>query len=268
VSTLKDRRQRGWYHIDNALLDAYGPMVGANGIAVYNVLARRADKDGDSFPSYSLIAESVGISRPTAIAAVRTLIAYGLVTCETVRVAGKRPQNHYRLVTVEAGPNGKGDAPVKEIDQSTGKADEPVNEVYQSNGKADLPVKRIAPTGKAALPEMVKQFDCNNTQLTRPIEEDGGEARGRASPPTDSAAGDLIPIPPDLSPGEAERQQMESLKIPRDWYQTKWWSLLEHYEGKPDERRTEEKWRQTCRRLISEDWAKELAKRGTSSRSR
>jgi replication initiation and membrane attachment protein DnaB len=93
MNTLSDGRHRGWYHIDNALLDEYGPLVGAIGIAVYNVLVRRARETGHgrvSWPSYAAIAEALSISRPTAIATVRTLIAYGLVRSETVKEAGKR----------------------------------------------------------------------------------------------------------------------------------------------------------------------------------
>lgn len=193
MTTLSDGRQRGWYHIDNAFLDDYGPLIGVNGVAIYNVLARRArdtDKGRVAFPSYSDIAARLGISRPTVITTVRTLIAYGLVTCETVREGGKRPVNHYRIVTVIPGQTGKGDLPVNEDNQSTGKGDELVNDTYQSTGKADLPVnevyqsddsatgkadllvKEIPPTGKTALPEMVKDFDCNKTELTRPREQD------------------------------------------------------------------------------------------------
>jgi len=79
-------------------------------------------------------------------------------------------------------------------------------------------------------------------------------AHARGSP-----NGNGVSIPSDLSPGEEERAQMQALAIPKNWYATKWWSLVEHYEGKPNERRTPDEWRRTCRRLISEDWAKALA---------
>jgi hypothetical protein len=186
MNTLSDGRHRGWYHIDNAVLDEYGPLVGAIGMAVYNVLARRARETAHgrvAFPSYGTVAAAVNISRPTAIAAVRTLIAYGLISAETVREDGKRPVNHYTLMPVAAA-TGKGDLPVKEIYQSTGKADEPVNVANQSTGKGDLPVKEVSPTGKAALPEMVNDVDPNKTvkqdELNKTEKE--GSARARASP--------------------------------------------------------------------------------------
>jgi hypothetical protein len=75
-----------------------------------------------------------------------------------------------------------------------------------------------------------------------------------------SPNGNGISIPSDLSPGEEERAQMQALSIPKNWYATKWWSLVEHYESKPSAHRpNDDEWRRTCRRLISEDWAKALA---------
>jgi hypothetical protein len=118
--------------------------------------------------------------------------------------------------------------------------------------------------------------DCNKTQLTRPKEQDpkaavaaGEPARIRTRPharETRNGDGDGVSIPADLSPGDEERSQMVTLAIPQQWYFTKWWSIVEHYENKPEDKRTIEKWRWTCRHLISEDWAKELARTQTRSR--
>jgi hypothetical protein len=83
---------------------------------------------------------------------------------------------------------------------------------------------------------------------------------------TRDGADDGVAIPADLSPGDEERSQMVTLAIPQQWYFTKWWSIVEHYENKPEDKRTIEKWRWTCRHLISEDWAKELARTQTRSR--
>jgi len=155
---LHDDRQPGWYYVDNALLDEYGPKIGALGIAVYSTLARYANKARVSWPSYSTMADALKLSRPTVIATVRVLVEHGLVEVETIKKDGKRPYNLYTLIKVTTIP--------------TGKADEPVKDIYQSTGKADLLVKDVVPTGKADEPVMVKDVYSNKTQLTRPNKQE------------------------------------------------------------------------------------------------
>lgn len=166
---LHDRRDKGWFHIDHALIEAYGPRVGAIGIAVYTYLVHKADRAGNAWPSYNTIAAGLGLSRPTAIKTIRELAACGLIRVEVVRPAGKRAHNVYTLVTI-------------------GKADLPVNDVYQSGiGKGYLPVKDVAPIGKADLPVLVKHVDpIKNHQST--TKEQEPIKRGRAYSPAFEAA--------------------------------------------------------------------------------
>lgn len=60
---VKDRRRRGFYIIDNDIIDHYGTALKAHGIAVYSALARFANQDGECFPSQSTIADRLGMSR-------------------------------------------------------------------------------------------------------------------------------------------------------------------------------------------------------------
>ena len=47
-----------WFWANNALIDKYGPTIGAHGIAVYTVLARFADHMSQScHPSFQTIAK-------------------------------------------------------------------------------------------------------------------------------------------------------------------------------------------------------------------
>ncbi len=59
---VADRRKRGWYTIDNVLLDVYGAQLGPHGIAVYNALARCADGDSKCWPGHAYIANLTGMS--------------------------------------------------------------------------------------------------------------------------------------------------------------------------------------------------------------
>src|SRR5918995_5308376 len=74
----RDRRTRHTFWIDGRVIDDFAPVMGrypfgAAALAVYAVLARRADRDGDSWPSLSLIAEDSGTSTSTVKRALRLL---------------------------------------------------------------------------------------------------------------------------------------------------------------------------------------------------
>jgi hypothetical protein len=243
ATELRDERERGWFHIDNAVIDEYLPRVGVSAFTVYACIVRHADRYGVAFPSYTKLQHLLGTGRAQIASAIKKIVEAGLVWIES----GKRGQNIYHIVTVTT-------SAVAELVSDR-------NQFRSETSPKPDRFRRETSTSSAEKPKLVPERNSNKTQLTRPKEQDGGEARARA-PDGGSDGGDLIAIPPDFSPGEAERQQMVALKIPRDWYQAKWWSIVEHYEGKPDERRTEESWRRTCRRLISEDWAKALAAQG------
>lgn len=61
---LRDRRTEKRYFLDNVIIDHYGPIIGAYGIAVYNVLVRHSNADTgmDSWPSHKTIAHRAGCS--------------------------------------------------------------------------------------------------------------------------------------------------------------------------------------------------------------
>jgi hypothetical protein len=244
---IVDDRARGWFHIDNAVIDEYLPQIGVTAFAVYACIVRHSDVHGNAFPSYSKFQSELGCGRSQVAAAVKAIVDAGLVTITT----GKRASNCYHIVTVSTSPKSEL-VPIQ-------------NQSRSETG-----------TSPGARPELVPNRDCNNTQLTRPKEQDpkaavaaGEPARIRTRPHargTRDGADDGVAIPADLSPGDEERSQMVTLAIPQQWYFTKWWSIVEHYENKPEDKRTIEKWRWTCRHLISEDWAKELARTQTRSR--
>jgi hypothetical protein len=105
-SRTRDRRRRQTFWIDDRVVDDFGPVMGqypfgATALAVYAVLARRADQDGDSWPSLDLIADESGASRRTVQMALRLLELLGLVEICACYERGSQRQtsNLYTLLT-------------------------------------------------------------------------------------------------------------------------------------------------------------------------
>lgn len=82
---LRDARRPGWCWLDNAVIDDYAPRIGAHGLAVYLVLVRFADRDGNCFPAHQKIMDLLGLSRNTVKKALDALTDAGLL-----RVAARR----------------------------------------------------------------------------------------------------------------------------------------------------------------------------------
>lgn len=77
---LVDKREPGFYIIDDEIVDEYGPKIGPLGLAVYNVLVRHVHKHGkSSFPSYQTIAVKLGITRNSSIKCVSILLKEGVI---------------------------------------------------------------------------------------------------------------------------------------------------------------------------------------------
>lgn len=205
---LEDRRGHGFYIIDNAVIEEYGPQIGAYGLAVYNVLAMYAGRKGSAFPSLRAIERMLGISRPTVIKAIDTLVEVGLITRSARRTGqGDRTSNIYTLVLVggkEGLPPGQSDLPrvVNDIDHG---------------GQSDLPpvVNDIDHRGKGDLPD---QYLMNNTH----IEQDPGRqesSEGSPAPPGQPA----LPAAAEASVQPEEEQVADPKEHPlvaayREWH--------------------------------------------------
>lgn len=70
------------FSVDDMVIDQYGPIVGAIGIAVYITLVRHADRSAHAELSYDRIANTLAIGRSTAIRTLRKLADAGLITIE------------------------------------------------------------------------------------------------------------------------------------------------------------------------------------------
>ena len=77
---VRDIRQRGWSWFDNAVIDHFGPLVGAYAIAVYMALVRHSDSDTQTcYPSLEALAKELKISRNTVKRAIAMLCGCGLI---------------------------------------------------------------------------------------------------------------------------------------------------------------------------------------------
>jgi hypothetical protein len=102
----RDRRSRHTFWIDDRVVDEFGHVMGrypfgATALTVYAVLARRADRDGDSWPRLGLIATESGASERTVHKAIRLLKMLGLVEVALRYEHGSNRQtsNLYTLLT-------------------------------------------------------------------------------------------------------------------------------------------------------------------------
>jgi Helix-turn-helix domain len=82
MERLTDNRRTYTFYVDDAVLDVFGPQIGAYGIAVYALLARHA-KHKQAFPSYKLIQQKLKIGRMTVVRTLAALEKAGLITITT-----------------------------------------------------------------------------------------------------------------------------------------------------------------------------------------
>ena len=105
-TAARERRERSTFWIDDAILDTYAPVMrryrfGMAALAVYVALARRADRDGLSWPSLGTLAKQAAASERTVQRAIQLLELLGLVGVTTCFEAESHRQtsNLYTLLT-------------------------------------------------------------------------------------------------------------------------------------------------------------------------
>lgn len=80
---VRDRRQRGWFYLDNEYLNGYARIFGAVGVAVYVSLCRHADNETqECFPSMELMSEELNVSRKTVSKYIRLFEENNLIAIE------------------------------------------------------------------------------------------------------------------------------------------------------------------------------------------
>jgi hypothetical protein len=102
MECLTDKRRTYTFYVDDAVLDVFGPKIGAYGIAVYTLLARHA-KHKQCFPSYRHIQKQLGLSRQTVWRTLELLVKEGLISREQRSSAhGDNDSNLYTLLDLSA----------------------------------------------------------------------------------------------------------------------------------------------------------------------
>ncbi len=76
---VQDRKRRGFFTIDNEVIDRYGAQLKPTGIATYTGLARFANREGECFPSQTTLAKRLGMSRMQVSREINKLEKLGLI---------------------------------------------------------------------------------------------------------------------------------------------------------------------------------------------
>jgi len=80
---IRDRREKGWFYLDNEYLNGYARIFGPVGTAIYVDLCRHADnKTQQCFPSYKIIAEELKISEKTVKRYIGWFKEYRLISVQ------------------------------------------------------------------------------------------------------------------------------------------------------------------------------------------
>lgn len=98
---VADRRKRGYFTVDNVLLDVYGAQLGPYGIAVYCCLARFANREQECWPSFDAIAKRTGMSRRQVVREIAKLEQLAIIAI-TPRLddKGRHKSNLYVLLDI------------------------------------------------------------------------------------------------------------------------------------------------------------------------
>lgn len=98
---VADKRKRGYFTVDNILLDQYGKELGPYAIAVYVALARFANADAECWPSRRAIYERTGVSVAQVTRELAKLTSLGLITITPqFNEHGDQVSNLYTLLDI------------------------------------------------------------------------------------------------------------------------------------------------------------------------
>jgi hypothetical protein len=190
----RERRSRNTFWIDDRIIDQYGPLLerfpfGADALAVYAVLARRADRDSESWERVKPMARLAATKEWTFQRCIRLLELLGLVAVESCYFEGTNVQtsNRYTLLTPPPEP--------PDIDPDPARWPPPVRPVvFVSKGANRRHVADARPRQPNDLPQ--------ESTLAIPLSPTG--CRGDTTPgvvPTPT------PRPADTTPGVAATPQ-------------------------------------------------------------
>jgi len=96
---IRDKRNKGWFWVDNVYLNGYARFFGAAGAGIYFSLCRHANQSTQKcFPSQQTIAKELGITDRTVRKYIKLFERYGLIEINKERKSGKWINNVYTLL--------------------------------------------------------------------------------------------------------------------------------------------------------------------------
>jgi hypothetical protein len=98
---VRDKRNKGWFWLDNEYLNGYAKIFGAVGTAIYISLCRHSNSEQKCFPSQKLIAEELNIGVRTVRKYLKMFVNWRLVSVQQERKDGKWLNNIYTLLDKE-----------------------------------------------------------------------------------------------------------------------------------------------------------------------
>lgn len=90
---IRDHRNKQWFWVDDEYLNGYARLLRPNSTLVYLALCRHANKDQQSWPSYDLLMEKLGLARATISNAIKELEEWGIIKVERSRNEQTKRQN-------------------------------------------------------------------------------------------------------------------------------------------------------------------------------
>jgi len=87
---VRDKRNKGWFWVENDYFNGFGKILGAKAIAVYVSLCRHADNEQKCFPAQKTIAEETKLGERTVRNIIRELEKYKII--ETTKERNSRGQ--------------------------------------------------------------------------------------------------------------------------------------------------------------------------------
>lgn len=94
---VRDKRQRGWFWLDQEYFNGYAKIFGPIGLSVYLSLCRHADNETqECWPSMELIAEEIGVSRISVVRHLKKLEDFRIINVKRE----KDPQSNRQLNNV------------------------------------------------------------------------------------------------------------------------------------------------------------------------
>jgi Helix-turn-helix domain len=137
---VRDARSTNWSWFENEAMDRYAGEIGPYAWTVYTYLIRRANKNGQCYPSYKTMATDLKISRTSVYNAVRVLEEKNLIKVES------------------------------RLDEESG---DPTSHLYTVLGVSpgDTPRSPDEPGYITTHTGVYHDVNPNNTQLTRPLKK-------------------------------------------------------------------------------------------------